>query len=98
MTPSTFSLKNLKELISTSEAEDVPPTLLASISIALWLYELWNGFINKVIKTAWGPGLRSIAGACACAAVAVYVAGYTCGYWLRKLFSFPYSSLFANSK
>ena len=37
------------------------------------------------MKSEWGPWLRKFCGAWACASVAVYVAGYTCGYWVHEL-------------
>ena len=60
-------------------------TLPASMLMLLSLYEKWIDFAQMAMKSEWGPFLRKVAGAWACASVAVYVAGYTCGYWVHQL-------------
>ena len=61
------------------------PTLPVPMLMLQWLYEQCLGFVRTAIKNDWSPWLRSVAGAWACASVAFYVAGYTCGYWLHRL-------------
>ncbi len=60
-------------------------TLPAGMLMLLSLYERWIGFAQMAMKSKWGPFLRRVAGAWACASVAVYVAGYTCGAWVHQL-------------
>ena len=61
------------------------PTLPASMLMLLSLYEKCLVCVQAAMKSEWGPWLRKFCGAWACASVAVYVAGYTCGYWVHEL-------------
>ena len=60
-------------------------TLPAGMLMLLWLYEKCLVFVQTAMRSEWGPFLRKLAGTWACASVAVYVAGYTCGYWVHQL-------------
>ena len=60
-------------------------TLPAGMLMLLWLYEKCLVFVQMAMKSDWGPWLRKLCGAWACASVAVYVAGYACGYWVHQL-------------
>jgi len=60
-------------------------TLPAGMLMLLWLYEKCSDFVQKAMKSDWGPWLRKVAGTWSCACVVVYVAGYTCGHWVHQL-------------
>lgn len=60
-------------------------TLPASMLMLLSLYEKCLVCVQAAMKSEWGPWLRKLCGAWACASVAVYVAGYTCGAWVHRL-------------
>ncbi len=60
-------------------------SLPALILMLLSLYEKCLDYAKAAIKSDWSPWIRKLVGAWICACVAVYVAGYTCGYWLHRL-------------
>jgi hypothetical protein len=82
---SQFSSKKEKELTfvfgDTGELHSLPAPILTLLS----LYEKCLDYAKAAIKSDWSPWMRDIAGVFACASVAVYVAGYTCGYWVHRL-------------
>lgn len=65
----------------TGELHSLPAPILTVLS----LIEKCLYYAKTAIKSEWSPWMRKAAGAWACASVAVYVAGYTCGAWVHRL-------------
>ena len=84
---SASSSKNEEDLTFSFGDTGEFHTLPAGMLMLLSLYERWIDFARMVMKSEWGPFLRKVAGAWACASVAFYVAGATCRSWVAKIAS-----------
>ena len=82
---SASSSKKEEDLIFTFGDTGKPHTLPVPILMLLWLSEKCLDYGQRAIKSDWALPMRKAAGALSCTCVAVYVAGYTCGYWVHRL-------------
>ena len=58
---------------------------LDGMSIQITPLKSLNGLLKQALRSDWSQTFRSVAGAVSCAGVVTYVAGYTCGYWSRRV-------------
>jgi hypothetical protein len=85
MTSSSSSKKEEDLTFAFGDVSD-SPSLPVPMLMLQWLCDRCLAFVRTAIKSDWSIWMRNAVGAWACASVAAYVAGSTCGYWLRKTF------------
>lgn len=84
---STSSSKNEEDLTFTYGEAEESPSLPVPMLMLQWLGENFLAFAQSAIKSDWSIWMRKTVDFFSCASVLIYVAGYTCGYWLRKIVS-----------
>ena len=84
---STSSSKSEEDLTFAFGEVGASPSLPVPMLMLQWLSENFLAFVQSAIKSDWSIWMRKTVDFFSCALTLVYVAGYTCGYWLRKIVS-----------